>query len=235
MPTVLKPKFTFGCEFEGLYHEDFRDDFFKGLREINKNICVGGDGSIEYDWPWSPCELRTPKLTLVNGLKLTESILDYLANATHAGVYRTNSTCGLHINIAEDYIFTNETFKRLFYRNIVKIFNEYKVAKSFARTNNRYCKLIKIPKKIKNNDELLESELRKERRRYDYNTPYNYKYQSVALRPLRNAVFPQRVEFRCLGNTDYQLKTKELKDAFDHIEECVTEAYTETINHIISN
>ena len=235
MPTQnIKPRFTFGCEFEGTYHDHMWAEFKQGLLDINPDIQMGGDGSIEACYPWIPIEIKTPKLPITKGLKLTEEVLDYLAHATYAGAFKTNSTCGLHVNVAEDYIFTSEHLKRRFYRNIIKMFNEHKVAKMFNRTNNRFCKLLKIPRKIKNDDITLDNELRKTRRRYDYETPYNYKYQSVALRPLRSGSYNinRRVEFRCLGNTDYQLKSKELSEALNHIDECVKYAFVETINQI---
>lgn len=223
-----KKRIYFGCEFEGIVRRSFYESMRGDLRNFHDLVDVGYDSSITgYGADWVSLEIRTPKLKFDDGVKLMEDIVDYLATCTHAGLFKTNSSCGLHVNISEANCFENVKTTRKFYRNIVKNFDENRIAKMFKRQNNSYCRRLLLPPNAKRNDASIHAYLEKYQDRLEGESAYEHKYLSVALRPCHSV--PRRIEFRCLGNSNYQIKTDELHSALEHITTCVTSAFEETI------
>jgi hypothetical protein len=232
---VLKPRFFIGIEFEGMIRSSVYNRFRTSMRDLSRlpnnqsNIQFGYDNSVQ-DVPdgYQKVEIRTKTLPLEDGIVLFEDMLSFLYLASETEDFLTNDTCGLHINISEKNIFAKRK-QTDFYCHILKDFKEYDVLKMFNRLGNRYCRQI-FPQQcnFKSFDEIrgffddyLEGE----------------KYLSVALRDspehgsydgptLKN----HRVEFRCLGNTDYHRKFKELNKALNHIYQTVSTSYVACAN-----
>lgn len=215
---MSQPSFRIGFELEGLVRAGYQSEFDRRLFAINPLINRGTDGSVDGYFTTrgrdflglftsertraNGIEIRTPVQTLSKGLELFEQILEYLAEQSAAGNFKTNVTCGLHVNLSEPSLDTEMKFL-WWYAHLVHAFPEHEVLRMFRRTTNTYCQpLFTKGATLPEPGEVFSQVCR--------GFLGNRKYHSAANRV-------QRVEFRCLGNKDYHLKFDLLSRAIDAI------------------
>ena len=128
--------FRCGWEIECLIKSRFNESFKSEIRQLNRNIDIGTDGSLEADKRDRMAfayEIRTnpsyPFNSLINLGKIFELIDSY-------GF--VNKTCGLHLNVSP---VSDEIYEKVnpFYIAKSKLWAEIK--KNFNRQRNQYCKL----------------------------------------------------------------------------------------------
>ena len=235
------PEFIIGFEFEGYVKKSRRrdyddygdyecdtedlkkyDKFFAELEKIHPDIDVGEDGSIEvpYSGYWEPVELRTEALPLKEGLALLDKLLVLFAKYKEMGVWGTNKSCGFHINLSEKNIFKEYVAGEKFYCRMLQKFHQRKILRKFGRSNNDYCNVIPVKKDWKTNFNKLYQEFRNN----SHDCGMRDKYLAMAF---RNG---ERIEFRCLGNANYELKTDKIRDTIAHIYDCAIKSYSECVD-----
>ena len=236
---MSRPNIRIGFELEGLVRHGRQATFDQGLCRINNSIDRGTDGSVEgyfttsardvFDmWTGNTrragngIEIRTPVLPLDKGLKLFEQILGYLADQSAAGDFKTNKTCGLHVNISEETMVTDGQSFREWYAYLVSMFPEREVLAMFRRTNNDFCR----PLFCNESEQEIDAVLRMAHRGLGTS-----KYHSVAFHGNSWSPECRRIEFRCLGNTNYHLRYAELISTLELIIGAATEAY----EHVLEN
>lgn len=232
----VKPKFKIGVELEAAILRSAMDDFDDGLYKIHPDIERGTDGSVEDSGlPRSVfesldaegIEIRTPPLPLDQGTKLMEKIMIYMNKWTLDGKKLvTNKSCGLHINISEEYM--AERFDRFcrFYAHLVTLFPERKVLRMFGRSSNSYCHPLFTEKGQKKADWLTIQALAMSDK---FGTA---KYHAVGLHNGPKDEFEveeRRVEFRCLGGKDYHIGSSKLGEAMGLILSSVNDAFDLTL------
>jgi hypothetical protein len=235
-PFKVRPNFYYGFEFEGLIHRSHYDDFKFWLRDLNSEIRFGSDSSIHsVPYNFYAIEFKTPKLSEKIAFPLLEDILCYLYILSQADIFKTNSTCGFHVNMSENNVLVRH--KQLeFYSNIVSDFDEDKMLKLFNRERSTYCRPFKkanrcksveaILKRIKHLDSIQDSI------EYYHRIRENKKYYCVALRehPGYYDRKNERIEFRAIGNKDYHLRFNDLTTSINHILEVTKKSFKNTIN-----
>lgn len=237
---MKKPQFVLGFELEGLVKYGHQEEFDAGLHAIKRGIDRGTDGSVEgyfvqptkdaFGYDRTPLrrdigngiEIRTPPLPKDASLELFYKILEYLEEWTVNKNFKTNESCGLHVNLSErQMIKTYQGFQK-FYTHLICKFPEHDVLKLFNRSNNNFCH----PLFTRGED---KSDFASILQRVDYSHLGKNKYHTVAFHSTTDS-YPdhikyRRVEFRCLGNTNYHRKVDKLRTALDLILECATDAY----------
>lgn len=230
------PQFRIGFEFEGYikykiedrdeYEYGERDDdnpnydlFFKELRQICPGIDVGKDGSIEppdagVTYDWEPVELRTPALSLSKGIETLDNLLTHFEKWKRAKVWGTNETCGLHINLSENNIFKSDNGSDEFYCRVLQKFHQKRILRMFGRQNNEFCEPLNITKADRENFDKIYD-------KFGDSAALDEKYLAVANR------FGERIEFRCLGNKNYELKKDKINKTVAHIYDCALRSYIE--------
>jgi hypothetical protein len=230
----ISPKIFIGVEFEGILNRCAYDTLCDYLYSLNHYMVIGQDASIRgYSHSkYYGIEIRTPKLPYKQGLQILEDIICFLQELSYAGLFKTNNTCGLHINISESYSFRTRENREKFYSFVLSEFKESEMLRLYRRSNNRYCLPLNIPEDIKSDVSKIQNYIDNHEIERDgfINKVKGFKYLAASLREPTNRVNSSRLEFRYLGNTGYQLKTDKLKISIDHIKECVDNAFQQTIN-----
>ena len=226
------PRFVMGFEFEGCIRVNDYNTFINGLTAIApKHISTGSDSSIvPPNWDtYYTREIRTTKLPVKKAIKLLQKILEYMAAHTTSGVFVTNKTCGLHINVSENKVF-KENKQSTYFGHLCFLVDEKKILARFKRSNNRYClSLAKVaPKVAKSKDPVKVQKLleRLNDMGYDIRLRNHIKTKYLAM-ALRDGYYGcnERIEFRAPGNKDYQLKQKEIMQTIDEIINACTQAF----------
>lgn len=235
---MKKPQFRVGFELEGLVKYGHQTAFDEGLRNVAPGIDRGTDGSCQGDFTdgfgtghqGNGIEIRTPVLSLDEGLSLFDKILLFLGEEEDAGRFKTNDTCGLHVNLSEKNMVKNHLRFCRFYAHLVSHFPERRVLKLFNRTDNEFCHPLFVSRGQARADYL---ELMALASASDFGRE---KYHSVGLHSYGGATDnvgdtdcgepeKRRVEFRCLGNTNYHRNFEKLHTALDLIVASANYAY----------
>lgn len=220
MKKKIPYQFSLGIELECYAHQSlfntesgYHHQLAKLLSSTGVAVTGGTDSSIR-DYPATYCaaELRTPTQRWKPGCENFEKLLCALYPLTESGLFGTNDTCGLHVNVSEASITGGEELDD-FHTHILSHFPEHEVLKMFGRVGNRYCRPYTTTK-----DETIE-DIRVIKEGED---PDLKKYHAVANRGRG------RIEFRCLGGKNYQIRWPVLKDALKLIRESIVYAYFET-------
>jgi hypothetical protein len=228
MKTLEKkiPEFFIGFEFEGYVKWDREDDFMDELYALDPAISVGEDGSIEPPNDYNPHEIRTDALPLKKGLILLNKILAFFEEKQSEKIWGTNKSCGMHINISEKNIFNDQTASEKFYCRMLQKFHQKRILKMFDRSKNTYCHAIPIKKSWKENFDKLYFDFKSDNGDNSANESDIYmqdKYLAMAYRD------GERIEFRCLGNKNYELKKDKIDKTIQHIYDCALRSYVECI------
>jgi hypothetical protein len=214
------PRFYIGFEFELSILKDVYDELTRELSALSPgNIIFGTDGSITCPSSYQSIEIRTRKLSYSKGIKLLEEILSFFYTMVQVPdgqlpFIHTNETCGLHINISEHYI-TQRGKQDLLYCRMLQKFDQHKIAKLFNREDNRYCKPIPMKAIYKKNIDELYNGFR--------GGLGQDKYHALSFRG-------ERIEVRCLGNTNYPLKVDEIKESIDHLHDVAHKSYEQCVS-----
>ena len=174
------------------YHSEFKPD--EHNFKIEPDTSLGNQG---VELITGPMPYHNAKLVLLKILKILQ---------TYA---KTDDKCSLHVNISFDKDLSEKTIDRLDKLKLILNMDEEYVYKYFpTRENNFYAKSIKklIPFKG-----------------YDYvNDAINILVQNVQLPDTKyygvniKEIFNGRLEFRYIGDKDYQFKTKEIRELTDY-------------------
>lgn len=246
---AIKPLFYMGVEFEGMISIEAYRSFKASMTDLaydedgNPLIQFGVDASVKnVPAGYQAVEIRTSVVRSRAGVKLFEEMLCFLYLASQTGDWLTNDTCGLHINISEQRVF-DEGKQADYYCHVLAHFDEDAVLATFGRQANKYC----LPffkegaaQTYADAKRLYANLKRRERAAADRGADKWHvnegKYLAVSLRsspthesydgPAEDA---QRIEFRCLGNTDYHLRFDELDEAVNHIISVIRLAYREVM------
>lgn len=245
---VTKPKFKIGFELEGVLRDTATivSEFDRGLRNIDPDIDRGEDGSVEGyfrrkgSWEYEgTCdglgvEIRTPPHMIELGTERFGRILDYLNEWSERGEFKTNKTCGLHVNLSEGLmVATHDRFVE-FYANLISVFPERQILKMFSRSNNTYCHPLFAYQDSDGDWKADYGDARQSDVRSLINAIGNRsigcgKYHTAAIhsQPGNLNYFPdnRRIEFRCLGNLNYHKKVDKINEALDIIRLSATEAF----------
>ncbi len=244
---AVKPVFYMGVEFEGMISDESYRDFKRSMCDLAQDdagrplIQFGVDGSVKnVPAGYQPVEIRTSVVRSRAGVKLFEEMLCFLYLASQTGDWLTNDTCGLHINISERGVFDSGK-QADYYCHVLASFDESAVLSTFGREGNKYC----LPffkdgaaQDYASAKRLYANLKRRERAAADRGADKWHvnegKYLAVSLRhsPQHDGYAGdeqenQRIEFRCLGNTDYHLRFDELDEAVNHIISVIRLAYRE--------
>ncbi len=245
---AVKPLFYMGVEFEGMISDEAYRSFKASMISLGGNdddgvpiIQFGVDASVKnVPADYHPVEIRTSVVRSRAGVKLFEEMLCFLYLASQTGDWLTNETCGLHINISEQRVF-DDGKQADYYCHVLSNFDEDAVLATFGRDGNKYC----LPffkdgaaRSYADAKRLYANLKRRERAAADRGADKWHvnegKYLAVSLRhsPTHESyggdeVENQRIEFRCLGNTDYHLRFDELDEAVNHIISVIRLAYRE--------
>lgn len=236
------PKFLIGFEFEGYVkqhtekgyedHYGYRDngdpiknskyyEFYAELKKIHPKVDIDEDGSIEppedgQTYIWEPVEFKTAALPLKQGIELLDQLLTFLEKWKRAKIWGTNETCGFHINLSEQKIFKSEDESSKFYCRILQKFHQKRILRMFGRLDNDYCEPLHITKADREDFGKMYDKFGENGDDCD-----SHKYLAVANR------FGERIEFRCLGNKNYELKKDKINQTIAHIYDCALKSYVE--------
>lgn len=245
-PALPNPRFRIGIEFEGVLNDEIAREFKRSMIDLAHDddgvslIRFGVDDSV-HDVPpgFSPIEIRTSIMKLARGLEVLELMLSYLYLFSQTGDFQTNSYCGLHINVSETRTFDDDDQKDMYFKVLAE-FDEDRVLKTFDRVRNRYClaffkdvaKCDKDLDCIKDAYTKMKARERAARARGEDRPSRESKYLAVSLRdspahssydgPSEKA---QRIEFRCIGNSDYHLRFDDLNWSINHMIDVMRVAY----------
>lgn len=209
-------------------------EFDDGLHALHSGIIRGTDGSLaarDEDLFHDECspngiEIRTPVLSLDEGRDLFERILDFLKAET-ARNFKTNETCGLHVNLSEVTMSATEAKHRLWYAHLARGFPEHTTLAKFNREDNEFCYPLFARGPVSQRpsaEEIVES-IEQSFGSYGEHGKYHtvgFHGEDCRVNSPSNA---RRVEFRCLGNTNYHKKRKLLNETVDTIVKHATRAY----------
>ena len=174
--------------------------------------------------PWyEPVEIITPPLYIGEALKKLDNLLILLVNLEEAGLFRTNSSCGLHVNISERKLFRERYSAYNFTHKFIKTFDPIKWKLKFRRKSNMYCRMQK---------ETLES-FRKAKLGAFVNNRKSYGFH-----PLRNHYSAintanidrgrnsntKRLEIRVAGNTGYHSNSARMQDYMKDVTDAMNKA-----------
>lgn len=240
------PRFQIGIEFEGMLNDEIARPFRDGMCALATDsygdslIQFGVDNSVkQVPAGFSPVEIRTSIMSLDRGLEVFELMLSYLYLFSQTGDFKTNSYCGLHINLSETRVFADGD-QKTFYYHVLSLFDEDTVLQTFNRVRNRYClaffrDVAKCDKDIECISQAYRNMKARERAARAIGQDRESresKYLAVSLRdsPTHDGYAgedrkAERIEFRCIGNTDYHLRWSDLKTSVDHMLSVCSDAY----------
>lgn len=188
------------------YHSDLKPDAenFK----IEPDLSMGNQG---VELITGPMPYHNAKLILLKILKILQ---------THA---KTDEKCSLHINVSFDKKQTDKTIDKLNRLKIILAVDENNIYKYFpTRRDNFYAKTVKRLVPFKG---------------YDYtNDAINILVQNLQLPDTKyyginvKEIGDGRLEFRYIGDTDYQFKTKEIIELMDYFIMLAWNSISEELN-----
>ena len=172
------------------YGHNYRNvnDFKKAIRDLNKNVQLGYDGSIIGSG--TPFEIRTMPLPPKDSIILLKELFDIV---NKYGL--TNKSCGFHVNISSVHKTKMKNFNPIPFLSS-KLWNE--ILTKFGRTGNGYCRpLLRTSIRSMSKVKALSS----------FTNAFEEKYSCVNLIHFNNGQDKSsRVEVRGFGNKDYTQK-----------------------------
>jgi hypothetical protein len=179
-----------------------------------------GDPSIEtrrkhsYD---NGCELVSPPMRIEKALKMLDIVFKFMRE----NPVETNTTTGLHVNIDIGKIAT----KRIDPAKLVTLVDDESVARRYKRTKQMYC--LPHNSKIRKQAKYYNNLKNKPCKLVDYIKQYGLtrdeleeKYSAINFGKQDQGF----LEFRMIGNTDYQCRYKEIAKDVKNFELCMRKA-----------
>lgn len=225
------PAFLMGFEIEGCVSPDYRSDLINYLIDLYPGVGVARlvhhDGSIR---PKNRAiELVTPPLPIDEAIERVEWLFGMLSVLSDEGIFSTNHTTGLHVNISESKSFgcPNRKVRRQFAHEVMKRFDPVKWARTFRRTGNRYCWWAGVPESI--DDVHQEGEIARRAAQANegwIDTGRIRHWRAINTENLDNAQpSARRIEVRVAGGKDYHAKSERLNEFLLDIRSAAEQAY----------
>jgi putative amidoligase enzyme len=195
------PALYLGFEIEGCIDEGARPDLIAYLRDLYPRTpidhLVHRDGSIR---PQSRAiEIVTPPLPQHEAFERLEWLLGTLSVLTEEGLFETNASCGLHVNVSDAVSFKTpqRTHRERFAYAFLHKLDAAKWRRSFRRGRNRYCGWTKPPESVA-----------------DINGgTYANHYSAINTQNLHDGdPNARRIEVRAAGGSHYHTKHERLRD-----------------------
>jgi hypothetical protein len=163
------------------------------------------------------CELVSPPMRVDKALKVLKQVFEFMKEEN----IETNTTTGLHVNMDIGATATS----RINGTKLIALVDEEKIAKRYGRSRQMYClpRNSKIRQTVKYYDKLKNKPCSKK----DYvkrwaltQEELEEKYTAINFIPRDQGY----LEFRMIGNTDYQYKYTKIKNDIKHFEACMRKA-----------
>jgi putative amidoligase enzyme len=208
---VADPMLTMGFEIEGCVSDEVRDDLIIYLMELypdsTEDQLIHSDGSIRPQC--RAIEIVTPPLPVDDAMERLEWLCGTLAILSEEGLFETNHTCGLHVNVSEAHSFTtgSSVARNRFAYGFLNKLDPVKWRRAFRRSRNRYCQWAAAPKDIASL------------------STYANHYSAINIQHLHGDAPQRRIEVRVAGGKDYHRKTERLKAFLLDIEQAACQAH----------
>jgi len=179
-----------------------------------------GDPSIEtrrrhsYD---NGCELVSPPMRIEKALKMLEVVFKFMRE----NPVETNTTTGLHVNMD----IGNKATKRIDPAKLVTLVDDEAVARRYKRAKQMYC--LPHNSQIRKQAKYYNNLKNKPCKLVDYIKQYGLAQDELEEK-YRTINFGKQdqgfLEFRMIGNTDYQCRYKEIAKDVRNFELCMRKA-----------
>lgn len=231
-----RPSFYMGFELEGCVTDDARDDLKAYVASLypghRLSDLIHHDGSIR-----PKCrgiEIVTPPMTANRAIEKLEWLLGMLSVMSDEGLFQTNGSCGLHVNLSESKSFDwpNADARHQFTYEFMKRFDPAKWLKTYRRTRNKYCWWKGLPadaKDVHRDEQTMEmAKVIAVRDGYGIATAHEKAKHWAAINTTHlnaDSSNSRRIEVRVAGGKDYHADIERLRDFLLDIQAAASEAY----------
>jgi hypothetical protein len=164
------------------------------------------------------CELISPPMRLSKALKMLDAVLKFMRE----NPVETNTTTGLHINMD----IGSKATKRIDPAKLVTLVDDESVARRYKRSKQMYC--LPHNSKIRQQARYYNNLKNKPCKLIDYikqwgltSAQLEEKYSAINFGKQSDDGF---LEFRMIGNTNYQYRFREIVKDVRHFETCMRKA-----------